>query len=88
MVAKKNYSVLYVPGVNERAMKKASSLRSDVIIFDLEDSVSSELKRRFSINNTSPGRSELALDSASGPTQVLQKSTLISKILETSSIIF
>ena len=36
MIVKKNYSVLYVPGVNERAMKKASSLGSDVIIFDLE----------------------------------------------------
>ena len=46
MIVKKNYSVLYVPGVNERAMKKASSLRSDAIIFDLEDSVSSELKDR------------------------------------------
>ena len=46
MIDKKNYSVLYVPGVNERAMKKASSLRSDAIIFDLEDSVSSELKDR------------------------------------------
>ena len=46
MIVKKNYSVLYVPGINERAMKKASSLRSDAIIFDLEDSVSSELKDR------------------------------------------
>ena len=46
MILKKNYSVLYVPGVNERAMKKASSLGSDVIIFDLEDSVSSEMKDR------------------------------------------
>ena len=46
MIVKKNYSVLYVPGINERAMKKASSLRSDAIIFDLEDSVSSEFKDR------------------------------------------
>ena len=46
MIHKKYYSVLYVPGVNERAMKKASSFPSDAIIFDLEDSVSPEQKDR------------------------------------------
>ncbi|MDG1988167.1 MAG: CoA ester lyase [Halieaceae bacterium] len=46
MIHKKHYSVLYVPGVNERAMKKASSFPSDAIIFDLEDSVSAEQKER------------------------------------------
>jgi citrate lyase subunit beta/citryl-CoA lyase len=38
-------SVLYVPGSNERAMQKASALPVDVIIFDLEDAVSSGDKR-------------------------------------------
>lgn len=37
-------SALYVPADNERALKKASQLNSDVIIFDLEDAVSTENK--------------------------------------------
>ena len=37
-------SVLYVPASNERAMAKAASLASDVIILDLEDAVAPEAK--------------------------------------------
>ena len=37
-------SVLYVPGTNERALKKSSTLDVDAIIYDLEDSVSSTSK--------------------------------------------
>ena len=46
MIDKKIRSVLYVPGINERAMKKASTLPCDAIIFDLEDSVAPEQKDR------------------------------------------
>jgi len=35
-------SVLYVPGSNERAMHKSTSLPADALIFDLEDAVASE----------------------------------------------
>lgn len=37
-------SVLYMPGSNARALEKAKTLASDVFIFDLEDSVSPEMK--------------------------------------------
>ena len=37
-------SVLYVPGVNARALEKAKSLPCDAIIVDLEDSVAAEAK--------------------------------------------
>ncbi|MEE3278445.1 MAG: CoA ester lyase [Pseudomonadota bacterium] len=37
-------SALFMPGINERAMEKARSLRCDVIIFDLEDAVSPDSK--------------------------------------------
>jgi len=36
--------VLYVPGVNERALAKLPSLAADVVILDLEDSVAPEMK--------------------------------------------
>ena len=37
-------SVLYMPGSNSRALEKAKTLAADVFIFDLEDSVSPEMK--------------------------------------------
>ena len=37
-------SLLYMPGANERAMQKAKSIDTDVVIFDLEDAVSPESK--------------------------------------------
>ncbi len=37
-------SCLYMPGANQRALDKASSLDADVLILDLEDAVSPELK--------------------------------------------
>lgn len=37
-------SFLYVPGSNERALEKVKSLRSDAIIFDLEDAVAPDNK--------------------------------------------
>ena len=37
-------SVLYVPGMNERALEKAKKLNIDVIIFDLEDSIAPNSK--------------------------------------------
>lgn len=37
-------SVLYMPATNARAMEKAKALKADVIIFDMEDSVSPEAK--------------------------------------------
>lgn len=37
-------SVLFVPGVNERAIEKARTLNCDGVIFDLEDSVAPERK--------------------------------------------
>ena len=37
-------SVLYMPGANERAMKKARDLSADAVIFDLEDGVAPEAK--------------------------------------------
>jgi len=37
-------SVLYVPGSNERAMRKSTSLPTDALIFDLEDAVAPAAK--------------------------------------------
>ena len=37
-------SVLYVPGINEKAMRKAATLAVDAVVFDLEDSVLYEHK--------------------------------------------
>jgi citrate lyase subunit beta/citryl-CoA lyase len=37
-------SVLYMPGSNERALEKASSLPADALIFDLEDAVAPDAK--------------------------------------------
>jgi len=37
-------SVLYVPGINEKAMRKASTLPVDAVVLDLEDSVLFERK--------------------------------------------
>ena len=37
-------SLLYMPGANERAIQKAKSIDTDVVIFDLEDAVSPESK--------------------------------------------
>ncbi len=37
-------SVLYMPGANERALEKATTLPADAVILDLEDSVAPEAK--------------------------------------------
>jgi citrate lyase subunit beta / citryl-CoA lyase len=37
-------SVLYMPGLNERALEKARSLSADALIFDLEDAVAPDAK--------------------------------------------
>jgi hypothetical protein len=37
-------SVLYMPGSNERALKKAKALPADALIFDLEDAVAPDAK--------------------------------------------
>src|SRR5215469_596781 len=37
-------SVLFMPGVNARAMEKARELKADGLIFDLEDSVAPDAK--------------------------------------------
>ena len=39
-------SVLYMPAANERALEKAKSIPCDAIIFDLEDAVALEAKKR------------------------------------------
>ncbi len=39
-------SVLYVPGSNEKAIKKTRILPSDAIIFDLEDAVAPSAKEK------------------------------------------
>ena len=39
-------SALYMPGSNERALKKAKSLSADLFIFDMEDAVSPDNKER------------------------------------------
>jgi citrate lyase subunit beta/citryl-CoA lyase len=46
MPATRLRSVLYVPGANERALEKARELPADGLIFDLEDAVAPEAKRR------------------------------------------
>ena len=38
-------SVLYVPGINSKALKKAEQLPSDSLIFDLEDAIAPESKK-------------------------------------------
>src|SRR5438093_7867528 len=37
-------SLLFIPGNNERFLKKSTNLRPDILCFDLEDSVSSDEK--------------------------------------------
>ena len=37
-------SVLYMPGANQRATKKAKDLDCDVVVFDLEDAVAPDAK--------------------------------------------
>ena len=37
-------SVLYMPGINQRALEKAKSLAADSLILDLEDSVAPDAK--------------------------------------------
>ncbi|MGV6807208.1 MAG: HpcH/HpaI aldolase/citrate lyase family protein [bacterium] len=39
-------SCLYMPGANERALKKARTLPADVVIFDLEDAVAPDSKQQ------------------------------------------
>ena len=39
MISRPRRSVLFMPGDNPRAQKKAAGLATDVIILDLEDSV-------------------------------------------------
>ncbi len=43
-------SVLYMPAANERALKKARSIPSDVLIFDLEDAVAPDAKAQARTN--------------------------------------
>ncbi len=43
-IDKPRRSALFVPGSNERALKKSLNLTADVLIFDLEDSVAPERK--------------------------------------------
>lgn len=43
-IVRPHRSVLYMPGSNPRALEKAKTLAADVLIFDLEDSVSPEMK--------------------------------------------
>ena len=43
-IRKPRRSVLYVPGSNQKALKKSSSLDVDALIYDLEDSVSLSAK--------------------------------------------
>ena len=53
-IDKPRRSALFVPGSNERALKKSLNLTADVLIFDLEDSVAPERKAaaRRNILNT------------------------------------
>ncbi len=44
IIVRPHRSVLYMPGSNPRALEKAKTLAADVLIFDLEDSVSPEMK--------------------------------------------
>ena len=44
MTVRPRRSVLYMPGVNERALEKAKTLPADALILDLEDSVAPEGK--------------------------------------------
>ncbi len=44
MLYRPRRSVLYMPGSNTRALEKAKELNADSLIFDLEDSVSPDLK--------------------------------------------
>ena len=37
-------SVLYMPGINERALEKAKTIAADSLILDLEDSVAPDAK--------------------------------------------
>ena len=39
-------SALYMPGANARALEKARALDADVLIMDLEDSVSQDKKQK------------------------------------------
>lgn len=39
-------SVLYMPGVNQRAMEKAKGLNSDAVVLDLEDAVVPAKKKK------------------------------------------
>ena len=43
-VRKPRISILYVPGSNEKALKKSSTLDVDALIYDLEDSVAPNAK--------------------------------------------
>jgi len=60
-------SALYMPALNERAMNKARSINTDVIIFDLEDSVAPEAKKEarekviYQLNQNGYGHRELVL---------------------------
>ena len=38
-------SVLYMPGINERALQKARTIAADSLILDLEDSVAPDAKK-------------------------------------------
>ncbi len=44
MTVRPRRSVLYMPGLNERALEKAKTLPADALILDLEDSVAPEGK--------------------------------------------
>ena len=45
-IRKPRRSVLYVPGSNDKALKKSSTLDVDALIYDLEDSVALSAKEK------------------------------------------
>ena len=50
-------SVLYMPAANERALEKARTIRSDALIFDLEDAVAPDAKAQARVNAVAAARS-------------------------------
>src|SRR4029079_1276753 len=67
MTVRPRRSVLYMPGLNERALEKAKTLPADALILDLEDSVAPESKIAARDNVCEPvkaggyGRRELVI---------------------------
>ena len=67
MTVRPRRSVLYMPGLNERALEKAKTLPADSLILDLEDSVAPEAKSAArdnvcaAVKNGGYGRRELVI---------------------------